>query len=543
MKKKIISCFICVVFLCSVLVSNNFASDSSNIGNKAVKNVILLIPDGTEESSINLARWYQGGTPFSFDKYNCGLVRNYPADGIITDSAAAGSSYATGHKINSETVSIAPSHVEMPGVELHAIENQGQPLATIVEAAKLKGLATGIVSTSEFVDATPAVFASHSSDRHFLLDIAEQMVYNSPDVLLSAGTQFLVPGKDVENNRQDGEDLTKEIKANGYDYVTTKAGMLNSKSDKIWGLFGEGACDAEFDRDIEKNPSLAEMTQKAIDVLSKDKDGFFLMVESAQVDWFAHDGDPIGVISEVLAYDKAFEVAIDFALKDGNTAVIGVPDHGTGAIYLNNYGTLKDLNGILHMAKNTTYGFEDKITEKNFKEVIAKYYGIKDIKKEEEARIIKAIKTGEGLNTAIGALYCSRAEITMTTGDHTAEDVNLFAYHPAGFKPTDYKQSGTILNCDVGKYMQYILGLDCDALTKTLYVSDSSLKKQGAKVTVDKKDPKNPVVVITKGSKTLKLPINKNIAIINGKVTKLDSLTLLIKDKIWVSGNTFSLIE
>jgi len=74
------------------------------------------------------------------------------------------------------------------------------------------------------------------------------------------------PEKDEENNRQDGEDLTKEIKANGYDYVTTKAAMLNSKSNKIWRLFGEGACDAEFDRDTKNHPSLAEMTQKAIDV-------------------------------------------------------------------------------------------------------------------------------------------------------------------------------------------------------------------------------------------------------------------------------------
>lgn len=171
-------------------------------------------------------------------------------------------------------------------------------------------------------------FLSHAYTRDNAQSIAEQMVYSGVDVLLGGGSGYLVPGKE-DINRKDGEDLTKVLKSNGYEYVTDKAGLMNSKTNKIWGLFNPEALDADFDLNPQKQPSLAEMTKVAIEKLSQNENGFILMVEASQIDWYGHDNDPVGIMSETLAFDKAFKAAVDFAEKDGNTAVLSVSDHAT----------------------------------------------------------------------------------------------------------------------------------------------------------------------------------------------------------------------
>lgn len=176
----------------------------------------------------------------------------------------------------------------------------------------------------------------------------------------------MVPGKE-DINRKDGEDLTKILKSNGYEYVTDKAGLMNSKTNKIWGLFNPEALDADFDLNPQKQPSLAEMTKVAIEKLSQNEKGFILMVEASQIDWYGHDNDPVGIMSETLAFDKAFKAAVDFAEKDGNTAVLSVSDHATGGLNMTNYDSTKDLVSVLKKAKHTSYYIEGSINEHNFK--------------------------------------------------------------------------------------------------------------------------------------------------------------------------------
>lgn len=115
----------------------------------------------------------------------------------------------------------------------------------------------------------------------------------------------------------DGEDLTKVLDEKGYDFVETREELLQTNSDKIWGSFAPSALAYDFDRETTSNhePTLAEMTEKAIDTLSTDEDGFFLFVEGSKVDWAAHANDPIGIISDVLAFDDAVQEALDFAKK------------------------------------------------------------------------------------------------------------------------------------------------------------------------------------------------------------------------------------
>ncbi|OMD97128.1 MULTISPECIES: alkaline phosphatase [Paenibacillus] len=542
MRKKVTGRICSTVMVCSLLAAGNgtsYANNSDAPTNKSVKNVILFITDGMSLSDVNLARWYQGGQALAMDKYFSGLVRTYSTDSLTTDSAAGATAYATGHKVKSETVSILPDRITMPFVSAVKPEDMNKPLPTLMDAARMAGKSTGTVFTCELTDATPATFLSHAYTRDNAQSIAEQMVYSGVDVLLGGGSGYLVPGKE-DINRKDGEDLTKILKSNGYEYVTDKAGLMNSKTNKIWGLFNPEALDADFDLNPQKQPSLAEMTNVAIEKLSQNENGFILMVEASQIDWYGHDNDPVGIMSETLAFDKAFKAAVDFAEKDGNTAVLSVSDHATGGLNMTNYDSTKDLISVLKKAKHTSYYIEGSINESNFKKVLADNYGLSDLTKEEADQVRLGMQ--DNLSPVIGKILGDKIGVTFSTDDHTSEEVGLFAYHPANFKPTDFMNSGVIQNTDVNKYIQEVTGLNLAQLQDTLYVSSDKFKAKGATITLDKTDKTNPVVVVKKAGQVLKLPIDKNIAIQDGKTTKLNVLTVMIKDKVWISQDALDLI-
>lgn len=547
MRNKLIAGICSTVLSCSLLTvggATSFAAGMNNTEglpvNKPVKNVILFITDGMSLSDVNLARWYQGGQPLTMDKYFSGLVRTYSTDSLTTDSAAGATAYATGHKAKSETVSILPDRITMPHIDSVKPEDVNKPLPTIMDAARLAGKSIGTVFTCELTDATPATFLSHAYTRDNAQSIAEQMVYSGVDVLLGGGSGYLVPGKE-DMNRKDGEDLTKVLKSNGYEYVTDKAGLLNTKTNKVWGMFNREALDADFDLNPNKQPSLAEMTKVAVEKLSKNDKGFVLMVEASQIDWYGHDNDPVGIISETLGFDKAFKAAVDFAEKDGNTAILSVSDHATGGLNMTNYDSGKDLVSVMKKAKHTSYYIEGNITEKNFKKVLAENYGLSDLTKEEANAVRKGMK--DNLSPVIGKILGSKIGVTFSTDDHTSEEVGLFAYHPANYKPTDFAGSGVIQNTDVNKYIQEVTGLNLTELGNTLFVSTDKFKAKVASVTLDKADKNNPVLVVKKAGQVLKLPLDKNIAILDGKTLKLKGLTVLIKDKVWVPQEAVDLIN
>ena len=210
---------------------------------------------------------------------------------------------------------------------------------------------------------------------------------------------YLAEGR---NSRVDGEDLTKVLDAKGYDFVETRDELLKSKSNKIWGSFAPSALAYDFDRKEMSNhePSLAEMTNKAIDTLSKDEDGFFLFVEGSKVDWAAHANDPIGIISDVLAFDDAVNEALEFAKKDGNTMVIAVSDHGNSGITMGNVNTNGNypeipVSAYIDPLKKATMTVEGALKQlnddrSNMKEV-AELYGLDNLTEAE----IEALKTSK----------------------------------------------------------------------------------------------------------------------------------------------------
>jgi alkaline phosphatase len=526
------------------LLAASTVAASARDGKTGVKNVILLIPDGMSVSDIALTRWYHGGIPLAMDGYACGLVRTYSADSLITDSAAAGSAYATGRKVANETVSVAPALATMPGAFTGYPEDDHRPLPTILEAARLKGLATGVVTSSALVDATPAAFASHVLYRYENDNIAEQMVHAGIDVLLAGGRENLVPGKE-EANRKDGEDLTRVLAGLGYAYVTGRDGLARAAArPEVWGLFAPGELEAEFDRVPGDPPDLAELTRDALRTLSRDKDGFFLLVESGEIDSFGHDNDPIGVISEVIAFDRAFRVAVEFAVADGHTAVIACADHATGGLSIENYGPLDEMLSVLKGARATSYAVRDRIAPdgSDLEEVVARDFGLEGLSAAERASVRDGFAKGS-LPTAIGRVLAARAGLFFTTDGHTGEDVALFAYHPSGFRPPDLVGSGVVQNIDINRYMLKVLGLDLAPLREILHLPAALFEARGGKVNLDLADAANPVVRVTRGKDVLDLPVNKNQAVLNGRLIRLNGLVTVVGGRIWVPRQAIELLR
>jgi len=274
---------------------------------KPVKNVIVMIPDGTSIGVYSAARWYkfytQNNGSLNIDPFVSGTVTTFSSNAPIGDSAPTGSAYATG--ILQQTGNIA-IHPEVSKNDLYLVdpERQFQPAATILEASKIeKGKAVGLVVTCEFPHATPADFSAHYYDRGNYNAIAPQIAYQNLDVMFGGGTGILT------------DDIKQHFADNGTTLIQDdKNALLNYQGNgKIWALLGKKALPYDIDRNPEKIPSLSEMTGKALEVLSKHENGFFLMVEGSQVDWAAHANDPIAIITEFLAFDEAVGKVMDFA--------------------------------------------------------------------------------------------------------------------------------------------------------------------------------------------------------------------------------------
>lgn len=501
---------------------------------KEPTNVIMMVMDGTSAGATSLARWYKG-EDLAMDEIAIGGVRTYSAESAITDSAPAATALATGNKSNDKVVGLLPKVVSSPGVEQIKEEDQLRPVANVLEAAKLKGKSTGIISTSEIQHATPAGFSSHAPHRSNYNDIAEQQVYQGIDVVLGGGKESLTPA-----GRKDGENLLKVIDSKGYDVVETRKDLMKSNSKKLWGAFAPSAMAYDIDREkTRKNePTLAEMTKKGIDTLSKNKEGFFLFVEGSKVDWAAHANDPIGMIGDVLAFDDAVNEALEFAKKDGNTMVIAVSDHGNSGITMGNVNTNASYPSTpvsayidpLKKASMTLEGATGKLKadRSNMKQVAA-LYGLDNLTKEE----IEALKASKNLNGDLSKMLASRANLGFTTGGHTGEDVFLYAYGPS-------RPYGMVENTDLPKKMADFMGVNLEKTTDKLFVNArESFEKKGYKTRIDVTDENNPVFVAEKNKKKIEVPANKNIITVTdkkkSKTKTLDGVTVYNGKDFYVS--------
>ena len=522
-------------------------------GPKPVKNVILMLSDGTGPEGWPLIRWIKGA-PLNVDTILAGAVRTYGADSIITDSAPGATAYATGFKGTDKGISVGAWNVTIDAAK-EMIAPKYVPLATLLEGARLSGRATGIVATSNVQHATPAAFSSHWHDRSNYYELGEQQVYQGMDVVLSGGSQYLLPKSIQGGKREDGENLVAVIKSKGYTYVTTKDELAVVKGTKVWGAFAPDAMAYDIDRDefAPTEPALAEMTGKAIDLLSANpkakKDGFFLFVEGSKVDWAAHANDPAGIVSDLLAFDEAVGAAVDFAKKDGDTLVVVVADHGTGGITIgtkeySKYSTTDDdyVVGPMRKVQVTAEGIEKLLAgadDQKIKAVMASKWGIADLRDAEFEAISTTIAEKKPLSPIVVPMLSSRARLGWTTGGHTGADVFLFSYGPE-------RPIGLWQNTDIGRSLASRMGFDFKSLNERLFVEDgAAFTPEGFTFTVDKSDATNPVLVVSRGASKARLPFSKNVVLVNGKTIELEGLVVSAEklDKVYVPAQAVKVLK
>jgi alkaline phosphatase len=340
------------------------------------KNIILMIGDGMGPSHIHITWLYatrQLGKPLIMteimDNGRTAYLVNDTADSTVTESAAAATQMATGVKVLARAIGIGPD---------------GKILKTILEMAKEKGRATGLVTTSRITDATPAAFAAHVEHRSDEMRIADQLVKSDVNILFGGGKDFFVSEQE-KGKRKDGRNLLSEAKQNRYAVVETAKEMKEAQGEKILGLFNQGNMTFEIDRKDSTEPSIAEMTTKALEVIGKKEQGFFLMVEGGRIDHAAHHYDIGSVISDTLAFDEAVKIAYDFQKTNPDTLLIITADHETGGLVVLPYTpTSKEYQGInleaiskikaSYWRRNKELG--DNPSPEKIKEVMKKYYDI-----------------------------------------------------------------------------------------------------------------------------------------------------------------------
>lgn len=307
------------------LTGDQTAALRDSLSDKPAKNIILLIGDGMGDSEITAARNYAEGAggffkgidalPLTGQYTHYALNKKTGKPDYVTDSAASATAWSTGVKTYNGAL----------GVDIHEKDHP-----TILEMAKAAGLATGNVSTAELQDATPAALVAHVTSRKCYGpsatsekcpgnalekggkgSITEQLLNARADVTLGGGAKTFAETATV--GEWQGKTLREQAQARGYQLVSDAASL--------------NAVTEANQQNNDSVPTLAQMTDKAIELLSKNEKGFFLQVEGASIDKQDHAANPCGQIGETVDLDEAVQRALEFAKKDGNTLVIVTADH------------------------------------------------------------------------------------------------------------------------------------------------------------------------------------------------------------------------
>lgn len=362
-----------------------------DVAAKKAKNIIILVSDGMSLGTLSLTDIFirrQKGVSSNWiglyeeQKVTRAMMDMASANAIVTDSAAASSSWGSGHRVNNGSINIGVNKEEYTPIWLKF---------------KKAGKKAGCVTTVAITHATPAGFTANANRRNAQEDIALQYLERQYDVLLGGGDKFF-----AAEHRKDNRDLYTEFKNKGYQIAKDATQLQRLSGAKALGIFADDALPYNIDlltdtQSRAKTPTLAQMTQKAIELLNTSEKGFVLQVESGKVDWAAHANDLGALIHEQIAIDEAIKVAIDFAVKDKNTLVIITTDHGNanpGLIYgkkandnfdavqkytqsnewiLNQFSEKSTVEQIISTIKKAN-GFE--ITEKQAQSLLSYYQNI-----------------------------------------------------------------------------------------------------------------------------------------------------------------------
>lgn len=436
-----------------------------------LRNVIFMVADGMSTGVVSLADSFSRLVRSPQQQTNWmtlmrtpgvvqGMVESYSLNSMVTDSAAAASAWGSGSRVNNGTLNYLPDGRAMT------------PLARLMQQA---GKRVGLVTTCTITHATPAGFAVNELKRGSERQIAQSYLSNGIDVLLGGGSRFFDAG-----SKEDQPDLRPQFVEKGYSVWSSRNDLLAGKApDKVLGVFASGHLPYTIDQNQSEElkaqvPTIAEMTQAAINSLSKGRDGFFLMVEGGRVDHAAHANDAAAILWDQLAFDDALGVALAFAAGRDDTLVVVTTDHANSNPGLNSMGSrtggtnacfarLGNITASASAMLSAINKSEGGVSEQAVKEVLQKttQLEIPDNHVQALTRILRKEKIEE-LNSqhanavgVLGQILGNFTGIGWTGVSHTADYTTLSAI---GVGASAFQ--GMSRNIDAFAFITDMLGID-----------------------------------------------------------------------------------
>lgn len=390
------------------------------------KNIVIMIGDGMGPAYTSAYRYYKDNPETAaveqtvFDRLLVGTSSTYPArvSGYVTDSAAAATALATGVKSYNGAISV---------------DTDKQKITTIMEKAKALGLSTGIAVTSQINHATPAAFLTHNESRKNYDEIAKSLLNTDTDVMLGGGQKYFPPT------------LIKQFEAKGYKYLADFSQLNVITEPKVIGLFADVQLPwAINDKGAHK---LSKMTQKALELLSRNQDGFVLLVEGSLIDWAGHNNDIATAMAEMDEFANTLEVVERYVRQHNDTLMLVTADHNTGGLSIgsnNEYLWNTDIiNGVLN-SPNVIASLS--LDDDNWQSQVSSKLGV-ELNSDEVNQLTLARMQGiDVMETAIKKIIDLRSYTGWTTKGHTAVDVQVFAAGPASTLFNGYQDNIDIAN-------------------------------------------------------------------------------------------------
>ncbi|TKB43330.1 alkaline phosphatase [Thalassotalea mangrovi] len=438
-KKRVLS----TLFVTSIFSANSFAdTNQTKASPAAVKNIIMVVADGMGPVYPVLYRNFKDDPKTNrveetvFDRLLVGTAATYPhiTSGFVTDSAASATALATGVKTYNGAI----------GVDINK-----KPLLTVLEYAKIQGMRTGLVSTSQIVHATPASYIAKNESRRNYNDIADDFFDNRAegkivaDVMIGGGVDYFI---------RDDRNLVQEFTDSGYQYVDTFPGLSVLKpgsQTNVLALLADVALPAAMDSEFDT--PLLTMSKAAIEQLENNQHGYFLLIEASQVDWAGHANDIAYAMAEMEDLATTMSYLESYVQQHQDTLVVLTADHNTGGVSIGAKGKyqwqgkwLKNLK--MSPAEIARTIREDAISKSQIEALLG--FSLT----EQQAKDLLSAEDNKHTYIKLKAILDQKTHTGWTTGGHTGVDVPVYATGPGAEKFFGHQD-----NTDIGKQVFQIL--------------------------------------------------------------------------------------
>jgi alkaline phosphatase len=402
------------------------ANSSQNISQSRPKNIIVMIGDGMGPAYTSAYRYYKDNPETEeveqtvFDRLLVGMASTYPAtvSGYVTDSAASATALSTGIKSYNGAISV---------------DVEKRPLTTLLEKAKTLGLSTGVAVSSQVNHATPAAFLTHNQSRKNYIEIAQSYLDTDADVILGGGQRYF------------SAELLSQFTAKGYQYITEFSQLDTLSSPKVLGLFAD--VQLPWVIDTKQAHHLGTLTQKSLELLSQNPNGFVLLIEGSLIDWAGHSNDIATAMAEMDGFAHSIEIVEQFVRQQKDTLMIITADHNTGGLSVGANDEYVWKPTVLHKIKASPDVIAAKaIAAQAWQAIVTKQLGFEPNSQEFTLLNNARMQGNEAMAISLRKLIDVYSNTGWTTLGHTGDDVQVFASGPGAKLFSGHQDNTEIAN-------------------------------------------------------------------------------------------------